>query len=64
MDLAKTVISMTGNRSKIVHRPLPQDDPMQRNPDISLAGKILGWQPHVNLEKGLERTIEYFRKVI
>ena len=64
MDLAKTVISMTGNRSKIVHRPLPQDDPMQRNPDISLARKTLGWQPHVNLEKGLERTIEYFRKVI
>ncbi len=64
MDLAKTVISMTGNRSKIVHRPLPQDDPMQRNPDISLARKMLGWQPHVNLEKGLERTIEYFRKAI
>jgi UDP-glucuronate decarboxylase len=64
LDLAKTVISMTGNRSKIVHRPLPQDDPMQRNPDISLARKILGWQPHVNLEKGLERTIAYFRKVI
>jgi UDP-glucuronate decarboxylase len=64
LDLAKTVISMTGNRSKIVHRPLPQDDPMQRNPDISLARKMLGWQPHVNLEKGLERTIAYFRKVI
>ena len=64
LDLAKTVISMTGNRSKIVHGPLPQDDPMQRNPDISLAKKILGWQPHVNLEKGLERTIAYFRKVI
>ena len=64
LDLAKTVISMTGNRSKIVHRPLPQDDPMQRNPDISLARKILGWQPHMNLEKGLERTIAYFRKVI
>jgi UDP-glucuronate decarboxylase len=64
MDLAKTVIGMTGNLSKIVHRPLPQDDPMQRNPDISLARKILGWQPNVNLEKGLERTIAYFRKVI
>jgi len=64
MDLAKTVISMTGNRSKIVHRPLPQDDPMQRNPDISLARKMLGWQPNVNLEKGLERTIEYFCKAI
>jgi UDP-glucuronate decarboxylase len=64
LDLAKTVISMTGNRSKIVHGPLPQDDPMQRNPDISLAKKILGWQPQINLEKGLERTIAYFRKVI
>jgi UDP-glucuronate decarboxylase len=64
MDLAKIVISMTGDRSKIVHRPLPQDDPMQRNPDISLARRMLGWQPNVNLEKGLERTIEYFRKAI
>lgn len=64
LDLAKTVISMTGNRSKIVHGPLPQDDTMRRNPDISLAKKILGWQPHVNLEKGLERTIAYFRTVI
>jgi UDP-glucuronate decarboxylase len=64
LDLAKTVISMTGNRSKIVHGPLPQDDTMRRNPDISLAKKKLGWQPHVNLEKGLERTIAYFRTVI
>jgi UDP-glucuronate decarboxylase len=64
LDLAKTVISMTGNRSKIVHGPLPQDDTMRRNPDISLAKKILGWQAHVNLEKGLERTIAYFRTVI
>jgi UDP-glucuronate decarboxylase len=64
IDLAKTVIDMTGNRSKIVYRPLPQDDPMQRNPDIAIARKILGWQPHVNLEKGLEWTIEYFRKAI
>jgi UDP-glucuronate decarboxylase len=64
MDLAKMVISMTGNRSGVVHKPLPQDDPMQRNPDISLARKMLGWQPHVHLEQGLERTIEYFRKVI
>jgi UDP-glucuronate decarboxylase len=64
LDLAKTVIGMTGNRSKIVFRPLPQDDPMQRNPDISLARKVLGWQPRVKLEEGLARTIEYFRKVI
>jgi UDP-glucuronate decarboxylase len=64
LGLAKTVIGMTGNRSKIVFSPLPQDDPMQRNPDISLARKVLGWQPRVKLEEGLARTIEYFRKVI
>lgn len=64
LDLAETLIKMTGNRSKIVFRPLPQDDPMQRKPDISVARKTLGWQPNVNLEKGLERTIAYFRKVI
>jgi len=64
LDLAETLIKMTGNRSKIVFRPLPQDDPMQRKPDISVARKTLGWQPKVNLEKGLERTIAYFRKVI
>jgi UDP-glucuronate decarboxylase len=64
LDLAKTIIGMTGNRSKIVFRPLPQDDPMQRNPDISLARKILGWHPRVKLEEGLARTIAYFRKVI
>ena len=64
LDLAKTVIRMTGNRSKIVFKPLPEDDPMQRNPDISLARKVLGWEPQVKLEEGLARTIEYFRKVI
>jgi len=64
LDLAKTIIRKTGNRSKIVFRPLPQDDPRQRQPDISLAGKMLSWQPKTNLEEGLEKTIEYFRKVI
>jgi UDP-glucuronate decarboxylase len=64
LDLAKTIIRKTGNRSKIVFRPLPQDDPMQRQPDISLAGKMLSWQPKTNLDEGLEKTIEYFRKVI
>jgi len=64
LDLAKTIMGMTGNRSKIVFRPLPQDDPMQRNPDISLARRILGWHPRVKLEEGLARTIAYFRKVI
>jgi UDP-glucuronate decarboxylase len=64
LDLAKTIIRKTGNRSNIVFRPLPQDDPRQRQPDISLAGKMLSWQPKTNLEEGLEKTIEYFRKVI
>jgi UDP-glucuronate decarboxylase len=64
LDLAKTIIRKTGNQSKIVFRPLPQDDPMQRQPDISLARKMLSWQPKTNLEEGLEKTIEYFRKVI
>jgi UDP-glucuronate decarboxylase len=64
LDLAKTIIGMTGNRSKIVFMPLPQDDPLQRNPDISLARKMLDWHPRVKLEEGLARTIAYFRKVI
>lgn len=64
LDLAKTIIGMTGNRSKIVFSPLLQDDPMQRNPDISLARRVLGWHPRVKLEEGLARTIAYFRKVI
>jgi len=64
LDLAETIISMTGKQSKIVFKPLPQDDPMQRKPDISLAMKTLGWQPRISLEEGLERTIAYFRTVI
>jgi len=64
LDLAETIIRMTGHRSKIVFRTLPQDDPMQRKPDISLARKTLGWKPQINLEEGLDRTIAYFRKVI
>ena len=60
LDLAKMVISATGARSKIVHDPLPQDDPKQRRPDIALAGKVLGWRPTVELSEGLRRTIVYF----
>ena len=55
---------MTGSRAKIVFKPLPQDDPTQRKPDITLAQKKLGWQPRVPLEEGLAKTIEYFRGVI
>ena len=63
-ELAELLIRMTGSRSKIIFRPLPQDDPAQRQPDITLARKELGWEPRVTLEEGLERTIEYFRKKI
>jgi UDP-glucuronate decarboxylase len=62
--LASKIIKMTGSKSKIVYHPLPQDDPKQRLPDISLAVKVLGWSPKVGTETGLERTIEYFRNTI
>jgi dTDP-glucose 4,6-dehydratase len=62
LEFAKAIIQATGSKSKIVHRPLPQDDPKQRKPDISKAKKILGWEPVVPLAKGLTTTIEYFSK--
>ncbi|MBI9086956.1 MAG: SDR family oxidoreductase [Desulfobacterales bacterium] len=61
LQLAETVIRMTGSRSEIIFEPLPQDDPMQRKPDITLAKKLLDWQPAKALEEGLEQTISYFR---
>lgn len=60
IELAQQVISMTGSKSKIVNRPLPSDDPMQRQPDISLARSRLGWEPRIKLATGLGKTIEYF----
>jgi UDP-glucuronate decarboxylase len=63
-ELAELVISLTGSGSGIVHRPLPQDDPIQRQPDITLAKEKLGWQPHVPLKEGLVSTVEYFEKVL
>ena len=63
-ELAERVISLTNSRSKIVHRPLPQDDPMQRCPDITLARQELGWEPKVSLDDGLIRTIEYFSELL
>ena len=61
LELAEKVISLTKSSSKIIYEDLPQDDPMQRKPDISLAKENLGWEPTVPLEEGLVRTIEYFR---
>ena len=64
LELAKMVIRLTGSASKIVHMPLPEDDPVQRKPVISLAEKKLGWKPTVALEQGLLQTIEYFKTVV
>ncbi len=65
LELAEKVLSTTNSRSKIVFKPLPFDDPKQRQPDITLAGKVLnGWVPQVPLNEGLSKTIEYFRGVI
>jgi UDP-glucuronate decarboxylase len=61
-ELAEKVLKLTGSTSRIVFKPLPEDDPRQRRPDISLAGKRLKWSPAVELDEGLAQTIEYFRK--
>jgi UDP-glucuronate decarboxylase len=61
IELAKQVIALTNSSSKLVHRPLPSDDPRQRRPDISLASEKLGWAPKISLAEGLLPTIEYFR---
>jgi UDP-glucuronate decarboxylase len=63
-ELAERIIRLTGSRSRLVHRPLPQDDPMQRCPDIGLASALLGWQPRVALDEGLARTIAYFDRLL
>ena len=63
LDLAKKIISMTGSSSRIVFKPLPDDDPKQRQPDITLAKEKLNWEPTIELEDGLKRMIEYFKNV-
>jgi len=60
-EIAKTIIRMTGSKSTIVHKPLPTDDPKVRQPDITRARTLLKWEPKVQLEEGLVKTIEYFR---
>jgi UDP-glucuronate decarboxylase len=63
-ELAEKAIDLTGSSSKIVHHPLPPDDPKQRQPDISMAQQLLGWEPRVQLEEGLLRAIEYFDRML
>jgi dTDP-glucose 4,6-dehydratase len=60
-QFADKILELTGSKSPIVYKPLPQDDPQVRQPDITKAKKVLGWEPQVKLEEGLARTIEYFR---
>jgi UDP-glucuronate decarboxylase len=64
LQLASQVVDMTGTRSKIVHRPMPQDDPRQRRPDISKAHEVLNWSPRTALKEGLRRTIDYFDELL
>jgi dTDP-glucose 4,6-dehydratase len=61
LEFARAIIAATGSRSKIIYKPLPQDDPRQRQPDIRRAGSLLDWKPRVELKEGLVKTIEYFR---
>jgi UDP-glucuronate decarboxylase len=65
LALAKKILELTNSNSKIIYLPLPQDDPIQRQPNIELANKILnGWQPKINIEEGLQKTIQYFQNLI
>ncbi len=63
-ELAEKVVALTGSSSEIVHRALPEDDPVRRCPGTTQARDVLDWAPKVPLDQGLERTIEYFRKVL
>jgi UDP-glucuronate decarboxylase len=63
IELAERVLKLTGAKVKVVHQPLPADDPKQRQPDITLARSKLGWEPRVELAEGLASTISYFRSL-
>ena len=63
-QLAEMIIKLIGSRSKIIFKPLPQDDPLQRQPDITMARERLDWKPMIDLEEGLKKTIEYFRGIV
>ena len=64
IELAQMTLDLVGSRSRLVHRPLPEDDPQQRQPDISLAGELLGWKPRVALKDGLTSTVAYFERLL
>lgn len=64
LNLAELIIRMTGSKSRLEFLPAPNDDPQRRQPDISLAKEKLGWEPKVDLETGLEKTIQYFRDIL
>jgi len=64
LELAEKILKVTGSKSKIIFEPLPQDDPLQRQPDITLAKQRLGWEPVTKLDEGLVRTIDYFKAYI
>ena len=64
LEFAEAIQRLTGTTSKIVHQPLPQDDPKRRRPDITKAQQLLGWEPKVSLDDGLRETIEYFRPLV
>src|SRR6202453_4218196 len=64
LECAKQVLKVTGSKSEIVHEPLPQDDPKQRQPDISKARNLLGWEPKIQLEQGLKLSLDYFRRAV
>ena len=64
LELAELILKQVGGSSKLTFHPLPGDDPLQRQPDITLAKEKLGWEPTISLEQGLEKTIDYFRGVI
>jgi dTDP-glucose 4,6-dehydratase len=64
IELARQVLALTGSSSPLVHQPLPEDDPKMRQPDITIARAVLGWEPRVSLHDGLERTVAYFRGIV
>ena len=64
LDFANEIIQLTGTKQKIVFRPLPTDDPKQRQPDISRAKELLNWEPKFNRNEGLKLTYEYFKKIV